>query len=645
MCGFAGLLVENMGAESAAETVRVMADTLVHRGPDDSGVWSDESGRVAFGFRRLAIIDLSEHGHQPMSSKSGRFTMVFNGEVYNYRALRQEVEAKGHRFRGTSDTEVILAAFEEWGIAETVPRLEGMFAIAAWDSHRRTVTLARDRLGIKPLFVYRAPGVTAFGSELKALTRVPGFDRSVDQASVADLLRYLYVPAPYSIYRSVTKLMPGHMVTLRSGGEEATGTPYWSVSDVAARGRDHPFSGSAEEAVDALEVLIRDAVSSRMYADVPIGAFLSGGIDSSTVVAFMQESASRPVRTFSVAFDEARFNEADDAARIARHIGTDHTEMMLTGADALAVVPNLPDIFDEPHADTSQVPAYLMCKAARDHVTVALSGDGGDEVFGGYNRYTHGERLLTRVGNLPRPVRRAGAGALTWLSPEFWDRVHGTLTREGPGRLKHVGDKVHKVGRVLSHDRSVDGYRSLLSSWPDPAALVPGAKERADGLDAAFESASDRRLIERMMLADQLTYLPDDQLAKVDRVSMATSLEVRVPLIDRSLVEFAWSLPVDWKARPGVGKWILREVLYRKVPRELMDRPKMGLSVPLGGWLRGALRPWAEDLLHAGEGATDEVLAMDEIRCAWQRLQGGRDEAALGLWSVLMFKAWQRRWQ
>lgn len=647
MCGFAGIFAGSRKTNGDLGSVaEAMAATLGHRGPDDQGAWVDHEAGIALGFRRLAIIDLSQEGRQPMQSHSGRFTLAYNGEVYNHEVLRRELELHGARFRGDSDTEVILSAFEKWGVSDAILRFEGMFAMALWDSEDRSLTLVRDRLGIKPLFYQARAGTLLFGSELKALAAAPGFDRTLDTEALTSYLRYLYVPAPSTIYRHTRKLPPGH--SLRIGDLDASfpdPQAYWSLPDVAATRRSAPFQGSPEEAVDALEALLLDSVSAHMRADVPLGAFLSAGIDSSTVVSMMQEVAPRPVRTFSVAFDVTKHNEAPEAARIARHIGSDHTELMLTGTEALDVVPLLPEIFDEPHADTSQVPVYMLCAKARKEVTVALSGDGGDEVFAGYNRYTYGPELFERLMRIPRPARRMLSAGIASVSPASWDRVHGALSPFLPSSLRQrlVGEKIHKTGRMLKAASPSGMYRSLVSAWPEPEALVVGGTDTSTTFEQTIESDTDS-LLTRILLGDQLVYLPDDQLAKVDRASMSVGLEVRVPLVDHRLVEFAWSLPQELKIRGTTGKWILRQVLHRRVPSELMERPKMGLSVPVGRWLRGPLKPWAEALLEEARLEREGVLAAGPIRRAWSGLLRGREEDSLGLWAVLIFQAWQERW-
>ncbi|MGH7717627.1 MAG: asparagine synthase (glutamine-hydrolyzing), partial [Gemmatimonadaceae bacterium] len=549
--------------------------------------------------------------------------------------------------RGHSDTEVILAAFEQWGITRAVSRFVGMFAMAVWDARDRTVTLIRDRLGIKPVFVYARPGLVTFGSELKALLAGPEFDREIDIDAVTDFLRYLYVPGPRTIFKHAIKLPPGHTLTIRDASQPLpAAVPYWSLDDVARRGLADPFPGDDAEAVRELRERLTEAVSMRMVADVPLGALLSGGIDSSTVAALMQASSSRPVKTFSIAFEEKEYNEAPHAARLARHLGTDHTEVLLTGADALAVVPRIPEIFDEPHADTSQVPALLICEVARREVTVALSGDGGDEVYGGYNRYSHGERLVHRVLSVPRPARRMVAAGLGTLSSTGWDRAYQAVSPVLPRGVRHrlPGEKIAKLGRLMKVRSESQMYRSLVSAWERPEALVRSGREREGVMERTLADGFSPRLLHRMMLADQKTYLTEDQLAKVDRVSMAVSLEMRVPLLDHRLVEFSWRLRPELKTRNGEGKWLLRQVLYELVPRELVERPKMGLSVPIHAWLRGPLRPWAEELLDERRMNREGVLNAQPIRRAWGSLLSGENDHGLALWAVLMFQAWHQRW-
>ena len=620
-----------------------MAAALVHRGPDDGGVWADPPTGIALAFRRLSIVDLSAEGHQPMRSGSGRFTMVFNGEVYNHRQLGKELRAAGCRFRGHSDTEVILAAFEEWGIERSLRRFIGMFAIAVWDAERRELSLVRDRLGIKPLFIYQHRGLVSFGSELKALLSGPEFDRSLDVDALTSYLRYLYVPAPRSIFRHVVKLLPGHILTITDPvAPLPSARPFWSAEAAATVGQSTPFAGDDAQAVLELETLLTDAVRVRMQADVPLGALLSGGVDSSTVIALMQACADRPVKTFTIGFDRREFDEAAHARAIANHLGTDHTELRLTGADALAVVPRLPDMFDEPLADPSQIPTFLVCELARPHVTVALTGDGGDELFGGYNRYVAGERMISDFQRYPSLLRRFSASGVTSLSPRTWNRVGHLLRPVFPvaGSTRLLGERLYKVAELLRGDSASGMYRSLLSAWQEPERLVVTAPEERGN----HALASDDRLglMERMMLADQKGYLPDDLLAKVDRASMAVGLEARVPILDHRVVEYSWRLPRRFKVRDGRGKWILREILNKHVPRELTDREKMGFSVPLAQWLAGPLRNWAGDLLHSH--AASEFLRGAVVSQRWDKFLTGNTASAPGIWALVMFCAWQNRW-
>jgi asparagine synthase (glutamine-hydrolysing) len=645
MCGLAGVFARrNWNFDELQGIASRMTRAIVHRGPDDSGIWVDAGAGVALGFRRLAIVDLSAHGHQPMPSSSQRFMLTFNGEVYNYGSLRRELESLGCSFRGHSDTEIILAAFEQWGIEQSVPRFIGMFAMAVWDVRRRELSLIRDRLGIKPMFVYHHRGIVSFGSELKALLSGPEFDRTIDMTALTSYLRYLYVPAPRSIFQHAFKLRPGHILTITDPAAALPASKaFWSVQRAATQGVAGQFAGGDDDAVRELDALLTDAVRLRMQADVPLGALLSGGIDSSTVVALMQASADRPVKTFTIGFDQAEFDEAAHARAIARHLGTDHTELHLTGADALAVIPNLPEMFDEPLADPSQIPTFLVCQLARREVTVALTGDGGDELFGGYNRYVSGERMIAGLQRWPRLLRKFSAAGATSLSPRSWNQVRDALRPIFPaaGRTRLFGEKIHKVGDLLRADSTSGMYRSLLSAWQDPEDLVVGGSGDANP-DATLGANDSLGMMERMMLADQVSYLPDDLLAKVDRASMAVSLEARVPILDHRVAELSWRLPRRFKVRDGRGKWILRQILYKHVPRALVDREKMGFSVPLAQWLAGPLRNWAGDLLLSGE--RDEILRSTAVRREWDRFIAGNSSSSAGLWALVMFKAWQNRW-
>ncbi|MDP9201667.1 MAG: asparagine synthase (glutamine-hydrolyzing) [Gemmatimonadota bacterium] len=630
--------------ESIAET---MSAQIAHRGPDDKGCWSEPAAGVAFGFRRLAIIDLSAQGHQPMRSASGKFTLVFNGEIYNYEQIRRVLEGEAWHFSGHSDTEVICAAFERWGIEAAVKKFVGMFAIAVWDASNRQLSLIRDRLGIKPLYYYHRPGILTFGSELKVLAAGPDFDATLDKDALAAYLRYLYVPAPHTIYRHARKLLPGHILSVSSVGESLPDSAvYWSLSQAYDSGQKNKFEGSDSEATQELAALLSDAVRLRMQADVPLGALLSGGIDSSTVVALMQANSSRPTRTFSIAFPGTAHDESIHAARIAKRLGTDHTEMAVTGDDALAIVPQLPEMFDEPFADASQIPTYLVCKLARQNVTVALSGDGGDELFAGYDRYVQGARIIGGLKHVPSGVRRAVGAAVGTASGAAWDRTYRRTASLMPGLSprRFAGAKIRKLGKLLRHDSEDEMYRSLLSAWQNPERLLTHPGISTTRVEEEFSKTRSMPLLDRMLLLDQQTYLADDLLAKVDRASMAVSLEARVPLLDHRVVEFAWRLKHNHKVRDGRGKWLLRQVLYNFVEPELVDRPKMGFSVPIGDWLRGPLRSWAEELLFTKTAASDRFLELEKTRPGWDLLQRGDNEMALAFWAVLMFEAWRRHW-
>lgn len=650
MCGFAGFLggTALFAGGRAAPVASAMGGSIRHRGPDHGDIWLDPDSKVAFAHRRLAIVDLSAAGDQPMASSSGRYVTVYNGEIYNHLDLRRQLEEAGRSFewRGHSDTETLLAAIETWGVRGALERSIGMFALALWDRRERALILARDRLGEKPLYYgWRGEGQDAaflFGSELKALRHHPAFDGAIDRDAVTLLMRYAYVPAPYSIYRGIRKLMPGCFATLRSGAREPEIEAYWSAAEVAERGRRDPLTASPAEAVESLEQLLTDAIGQQMIADVPLGAFLSGGVDSSTIVALMQVQSARPVKTFSIGFDVEAYNEAVHAKAVAEHLGTDHTELYVTPEEAMRVVPRLPEMYDEPFADSSQIPTFLVAQLARRSVTVSLSGDAGDELFGGYNRYMMTAAYWQRLSMVPRPLRGALAAGLTSVSPRSWDRIASAVEPVLPGslRMRSPGDKIHKGAGVLKSGSAAELYRGLVSSWRDPEALVVGGREPSTLLTGAPPNLSGLSEIERMMALDMITYLPDDILAKVDRAAMSVSLETRVPLLDHRVVEYAWRLPIDYKIRDGQTKWALREVLYRHVPRSLIERPKMGFGIPVGDWLRGPMRDWAEALLDRGRLEQEGYFRPEPIRRMWRAHLEGTVNAEHKLWIVLMFQAW-----
>ena len=635
MCGIAGFLDlgRRSGTQELAALAGAMAGKLAHRGPDASGVFVDAEAGIAFGHTRLAIIDLSPAGAQPMHSSCGRSVITYNGEIYNAAELRPELERLGRRFRGHSDTEVIVEACAEWGVAATVERLIGMFALALWDRQERRLTLVRDRLGIKPLYFGRQNGRIVFASELKAFEVLPGWQPELDRDALAAYLRVAYVPTPHSIYRGIGKLAPGHVAVIDAEGEVKT-SAFWSLEDAVERGRAAPFEGNDSEAIDALEALLADAVGRRLVSDVPLGAFLSGGIDSSTVAAMMRAKSNAPVRTYSIGFDQPGYDEAPHARKVAEALGTEHTELYVSPDQARAVIPELPQIYDEPFADSSQVPTYLLSKLTRDHVTVALSGDGGDELFAGYTRH----RFARGLSRVPASLGRVLGCGLGVAGPAVWDRLFDLLpANKRPGL---AGDKMQKVALMLGQG-GADGYRSLVSAWNAPEAIVRGAREPKGVL---FDPSVARLLpdpLARMQYLDTLTYLPDDILTKVDRASMAVALEVRVPILDHRVVEFSWRLPSRFKLRRGQGKWLLRQVLYRHVPMALVERPKAGFAMPIGSWLRGPLRAWAEELLSERRLSQGGLLDAAPIRARWREHLEGRRNWHASLWTVLMFQAWR----
>jgi asparagine synthase (glutamine-hydrolysing) len=641
MCGIAGAWQAGVREDEWDHRLRLMAGALVHRGPDDEGRWFDAEAGIGLASRRLAIIDVSPEGHQPMLSASGRFVVAYNGELYNFQDLRAELEQAGHRFRGHSDTEVLLTAVEHWGLESALGRFNGMFAFALWDRERRRLHLARDRVGEKPLYYGWAGRAFVFGSELKAVRLHPDVSADESRDAVALFLRYGFIPAPYSIYQGISKLEPGSLLTV-AVDRNAAPRPYWSAADMAERGVAEPFAGTPDEAVEAVDVLLRDAVRRRMVADVPVGAFLSGGIDSSTVVALMQAEASRPVRTFTIGFEEADYDEAVHAGRVAAHLGTDHTELYVSPAQAMALIPRLPTLYDEPFADSSQIPTFLISELARRHVTVSLSGDGGDEVFGGYNRYVLGRRLWRAIGWMPAGIRARLAGGLRLLSPDAWTRVLG---RAGFGALnvRHPGDQMQKLAGVLDAADPDGMYATLVSHWNEPTAIVEGGLEPQARLTGVSRRPHLDDFTARMMFFDLVGYLPDDILVKLDRASMGVSLEARVPLLDHRVVEFAWRLPLSLKVRGREGKWILRRVLDRYVPSRLVDRPKSGFAIPIDSWLRGPLRDWAESLLDEGRLRKEGILRPEPVRDRWREHLSGRRNWQSLLWDVLMFQAWRER--
>jgi len=655
MCGIAGMVST---VEKVIETVVCrMVNELAHRGPDDNGVWVDHQNVVGLGHRRLSILDLSAAGHQPMHSVCGRFVLVFNGEIYNHLEIRKQLESGGVliQWRGHSDSETLLEAFAVWGVEKTLKACVGMFAIALWDKQEDVLTLARDRMGEKPLYYGWQGDTFMFGSELKALKAHPDFKANIDRQALTLFLRYNYIPSPYSIYQGINKLPAGtflqiqferdksssHQVNANGReyplGDKSQPIAYWSLKEMADRGQVDPFSGSDEEALALLEGQLGDAIAGQQLADVPLGAFLSGGIDSSVVTALMQARSEKPIKTFTIGFDESGYNEAEHAKAVAKHLGTEHTELYVSARDALDVIPRLPSLYDEPFADSSQIPTFLVAQMAKQHVTVALSGDGGDELFGGYNRHTWSRTIHQKTSWLPISVRQGIGAAMCAVSPGSWDSFNQRCGSFLPSRFQTVqmGEKVHKMAGLLTAKDGSDMYRRLVSQWFDPAGLVIGGAEP----NHQMEVDSIEGIEHQMMLMDGLTYLPDDILCKVDRAAMGVSLETRVPMLDHRVVELAWSLPLHMKIRNGQGKWLLRELLFQHVPRKLIERPKQGFGLPVGDWLRGPLRDWAEILLDASRLQQEGYFKVEPIRQAWKEHLNGKNKEQK-LWGILMFQAW-----
>jgi asparagine synthase (glutamine-hydrolysing) len=640
MCGIAG--VWDPRRRAAPEDLQRMASALQHRGPDDAGVWSSDDG-VGLAHRRLSIVDLSPAGHQPMACSQHRYTIVFNGEIYNHVELRRELDAITPRsWRGHSDTETVLEGFNTWGVERTVGKACGMFAFAVYDARERLLMLGRDRLGEKPLYYGWQSGVLLFGSELKALRAHPSFQASIDPHAVAAFLRYSYIPAPRSIYSEIHKLPPGTLLTINPRNKATPQpVPYWSIQQVARAGIATAFTGSDDAAIDELAGVLTKVVNGQRLADVPLGAFLSGGIDSSLIVSTMQAQSTERVRTFSIGFEDKSYNEAEYAEAVARHLGTDHTAMYVTEHELREVIPQLPILYDEPFADSSQIPTHLVSRIARQRVTVCLSGDGGDELFGGYTRYSLTRKILT----YPRLFRLVAARLAGSMSAQAWSRLYALAKARPPSALRGraIGDGVHKLAALLELATEEDLYLQQHSIWKDTAA-VNLARLSGDDLRVVWRSVSDLpELEQRMMLFDMLSYLPDQILCKVDRAAMGVSLETRVPFMDHRLIELSWRLPSRMKFRDGQGKWILRQLLYRHVPRALIERPKAGFSMPIDEWLRGPLRAWAEDLLSESTLATTGLLDVATVRRTWSEHLSGTRNWQHPLWSVLMLVSWVKR--
>lgn len=654
MCGIVGYCQSDR--HDFQRITSSMADAVEHRGPDDSGVWWDESVGIAFGFRRLAILDLTPEGRQPMHSQSGRYVIVFNGEIYNFLDLKTELVRKGNRFRGGSDTEVILAAFETWGVEKSVLKFNGMFAFAVWDSKEQELFLVRDRIGKKPLFYGWCNGCFFFSSELKAIRRHPKFVPEVDRGALRQYMQRGYIPFPLSIYRYIYKLIPGSYLKISKDGLTRRPTnftpylcgaggngpvPYWDLMEAAIKSQANPFQGDENEAVEELEKLLCDATKKRMIADVPLGAFLSGGIDSSLIVAIMQSKHRDPVKTFTIGFDEADYNEAQFARKIAEYLKTDHTEFYLTSDEGLQIVPLLPNMFDEPLADASQIPSFLVSRLSRRDVTVALCGDGGDELFVGYNRYIWPQQILFRLGLMPQYLRRTLSRMGLGLSPSRRNQLAGILAKFTPHaiRPRRPGESLEKLLRIISAQDADDLYASLTTYWPADCVLGEESSRPQYSMEN-MQMLSD--FLMRSMFLDLGGYLPEDLLAKVDRASMAASLEVRAPLLDYRIIEFAASIPSLIRAKNGEKKYLLRSLLSRYIPRELFERPKMGFSVPIGRWLHGPLKGWAEDLLDESRLKAEGFFDQELVSSRWEEQLRGVRNWQNELWTVLSFQAWNQ---
>jgi len=641
MCGIAGYFSTQLKSDETC--IRRMVETLRHRGPDDFGVWTNTIAGIALAHARLSVMDLSPLGHQPMVSSCGRYTISYNGEIYNFKSLQNEVEKQGARFRGHSDTEIMLECISRWGVEEATQRFNGMFAFALWDQKEYVLHLARDRIGQKPMYYGWMGKTFLFGSELKALRAHPNFTGLIDRNVLALYLRYNYVPVPYSIYRDIYKLPPGTILTIPEPEKRClTPVPFWSAKEAVEAGRANLFDGTEDQAVTDLDTLLRDAVTLRMEADVPLGVLLSGGIDSSIIAALMQVQSARPVKTFTIGFNEPRYNEAVYAKAVAKHLGTEHTESYVTPAEAMDVIPSLPTLYDEPFADASQIPTFLVSQMARKQVTVCLSGDGGDESFGGYNRHLVGPDIWRKARWLPEPCRRGAARMLRLPSSDQWDRLAFLLAPllKRFGTQGTLGDKFYKIADVLAMEDPDVLYRRLVSHWEHPDKVLLTGREAETILTDKQQWPNLQRFVDRMMFLDTVTYLPDDILVKVDRASMGVSLEVRAPLLDHRIVEFSWQIPLSMKIRRNSGKWLLRQVLYNYVPKELIDRPKAGFGVPIHEWLRGPLREWAESLLDEARLRQEGFFHPETIREKWDEHLLGRRNWFNYLWNILMFQAW-----
>ena len=634
MCGIAGYIGE---IKNPSDCLTKMAQAINHRGPDSNGLWIGQEG-IGLAHTRLSILDLSTAGHQPMHSVSGNYVLIFNGEIYNHEYLRSELESISNRnWLGHSDTETLLASIEEWGIEDTLAKVKGMFAIALWDKKSKNLYLACDRIGEKPLYYGWVNQQFVFASELKSIKQFPAFKNEIDRNSLAMFLRFNSIPAPYSIYENIYKLEPGQIIKIHSKSKQVQKNSFWSIEEVYKNGNMNKFTGTSKEAVDKLEHLLSSAVSSQMQSDVPLGAFLSGGIDSSTIVALMQSFSNSKVNTFTIGFNSKEYDEAKHAAKVAKYLGTDHYDKYVTDSDALNVIPNLPNIYDEPFADSSQIPTFLVSEFAKQKVTVALSGDAGDELFGGYNRYIFSEKTLNTIFKAPSIIKKLISKSIFSISEEKWSSL---LSSHLNNRFANIGNKIYKTADILSSKNVRDLHLKLVSQIYNPSEWLKNANEYKSKLNDDIVRFEELNSIESMMAYDLISYLPTDILTKVDRAAMSVSLETRIPFLDLDVIEFSASLPVEFKIRNGVSKWALREVLYRYVPKDLIERPKMGFGVPLAEWLRGPLKDWAESLLDEKRLQQEGFFNVEFVRDKLQEHLSGNRNWSFQLWNVLIFQAW-----
>ena len=634
MCGIAGYIGE---IKNPSDCLTKMAQAINHRGPDSNGLWIGQEG-IGLAHTRLSILDLSTAGHQPMHSVSGNYVLIFNGEIYNHEYLRSELESISNRnWLGHSDTETLLASIEEWGIEDTLAKVKGMFAIALWDKKSKNLHLSCDRIGEKPLYYGRVNQQFVFASELKSIKQFPAFKNEIDRNSLAMFLRFNSIPAPYSIYENIFKLEPGQIIKIHSKSKQVQKNSFWSIEEAYKNGNMNKFTGTSKEAVDKLEHLLSSAVSSQMQSDVPLGAFLSGGIDSSTIVALMQSFSNSKVNTFTIGFNSKEYDEAKHAAKVAKYLGTDHYDKYVTDSDALNVIPNLPNIYDEPFADSSQIPTFLVSEFAKQKVTVALSGDAGDELFGGYNRYIFSEKTLNTIFKTPSIIKKLISKSIFSISEEKWSSL---LSSPLNNRFANIGNKIYKTADILSSKSVRDLHLKLVSQIYNPSEWLKNASEYKSKLNDDIVRFEELNSIESMMAYDLISYLPTDILTKVDRAAMSVSLETRIPFLDLDVIEFSASLPVEFKIRNGVSKWALREVLYRYVPKDLIERPKMGFGVPLAEWLRGPLKDWAESLLDEKRLQQEGFFNVEFVRDKWLEHLSGNRNWSFQLWNVLIFQAW-----